>query len=95
MSKLDLIAQLANRAKEVADQCDIHANAQQPNNPWDAVGRLRSITRDLVAQISLEIAFEQREKFERDQYQAEMRRLRDARLSRAEMEYAVPATGEI
>lgn len=89
MSKFAAIAQLANRAKEVAEQCDLHARPGQPHCPWETVGRLRQITGDLVTQVNRELAFEQKEKFEREQYQAEFRQLAQSRRDNREYECGV------
>jgi hypothetical protein len=95
MSKFAQLSQLAGRAQKLADQCDLHASTGEPNNPWQTIGGLRQLTSELVNQIEFQIAQEDQERFEREQYQTEMRRLKDARRDRREQEYGVRATGEI
>lgn len=98
MSSLALLAQLATRVQRLADGCNPHAEPGQPDGPWEVVGGLRQLTKELVAQIERQETLELQDRFRLREQRREMRemseRRREAR-SRAERESGVRARGEI
>lgn len=98
MSNYTIITQLASRAQQLADGCNLHAEPGQPNSPWEVVGGLRQLTGELVRMLEQQDAMEEQDRQRLAETRAELRRLSEARRearNRPERQYGQRARGEI
>lgn len=98
MSDYALLRQLATRANQLADGCNLHAEPGQPDNPWMVIGALRTLTADLVRQIESQEALEEKDRQRLKEHQTELRVMSEQRRqarNRSEREFGVRARGEI
>lgn len=98
MSNYALLSQIATRAKQLADSCNLHAQPGQPDNPWAVIGGLRTLTADLVRQIESQEALEERDRQRTAEHRRELREMSEQRRrarERSERTFGVRARGEI
>lgn len=98
MSDFAILTQLATRARQLADSCNLHAEPGQPNSPWEVVGGLRQLTKELVQQIEQQEALEEKERQRLREERTELRIMSEMRRearNRPEREFGVRARGEI